>query len=510
MKTSILTSASDEALLANALCYENIRDFASIAFNIVSPADVYYYNWHIGCIAEHLHAVHDGDIRQLIINIPPRSMKSILITVAYPAWLLGRDPRNRIYTASYGISLARKHSKDTRLIMGSDWYKSVFPTTIIQDGSDTQTEFLTTQQGFRKATSVGGAIMGDGGDYLIADDLSKADEALSDTIREKVNTWYDQSFYPRRNNPMTARHIVVMQRLHSHDLTGHLLERGNWHLLKLPAIAHKKIQIEISGLKWSMEEGELLQPERLSQEELDKTRNQLGEYAFAGQYLQEPVPPGGAEFQIEWFQFYERLSSLKDFHVYIFVDPAGDKKKATSDYTAIMVWALGADKNYYLVDVVRDRLNTTERVNKIFELQKKYSINCGRPVKVFYKSRSFITELHNIKERQSIENYRFPIIEVMEKGEKNERIRRMIPAAQNKQFYLPRYFNFTDYMGKNRDLVHEFINQEVALFPVAAHDDMLDATSELFNEKHSGEINFPVLKTEKINNFPEPKSIYDL
>lgn len=500
-----------EEAVANALAWNNIRDFIIPAFSIVSPADEYSHNWHIDCICEHLHALHEGDIKRLIINIPPRSMKSITCTVGFPAWLLGKDPSTRIITASYGQKLATKHSVDTRLIMESGWYNSVFPETVIASDQNEKANFMTTKRGYRKATSVGGALTGEGGDFLILDDPMKPDEATSETIRNNTLDWIDQVFMSRLNNPKESRVLLVEQRLHTNDATGHLLNKVDWFNLKIPARAHKKVQIELKGQEWLMQEGDILHEDRLDNKTLESIRNQIGDYAFAGQYLQEPVPPSGAEFKLDWFTLYTKVENHKALNLYMFVDPAGDKKKTTSDYTAIMLWGLGADKNYYLIDMVRDRLNTTERVNKIFDLQRKYSQLTGKPVKVFYKSRSFIPELHSIKERMQKETYHFPLIEVMEKGEKNDRIRRMIAPAQQKRMYIPKYLNYIDSEGRNRDLTREFLEQEIALFPVAAHDDMLDATSELFNNAFESEISFPAFQTPKTgSSFQPPKNIWDM
>ena len=503
------SAASSDFLIGNALCWENIKDFTAQAFKLVSPADAYAYNWHIGCVAEHLHAVHEGQLHRLIINIPPRSLKSIMVSVAWPAWLLGKDPRTRIIAASYAQNLATKHSLDTRLILESEWYGQLFPDTKIADDQNEKANFMTTKRGFRKATSTGGSILGDGADYLIADDLIKADEALSDTVRDSTNRWFDQSFITRMNQPKESRAVVVMQRLHAVDLTGHLIEKGSWHLLKIPAEARKKVFVKLGEKEWTLEEGELLHPDRLGRAELDTARNDLGEYAYAGQFLQEPVPDGGAEFQVGWYQMFESIQSYKG-NLYLIVDPAGDKKKKTSDYTAMRLWMLGADRNYYLCHTVRDRLNTTERVNKIFEIQRKFSELSGKPVTVLYKTRSFITEFHSMKERMNQETYHFPLIEVMERGEKNERIRRMIPAAESRRMWIPRTYTYVDHTKKAKDLTQDFLNQEVAMFPMGAHDDMLDADSELFNEDLKSIVLFPRLSTQESRPSPQPLSPWDL
>lgn len=495
--------------LGNALCWRNISDFTRMAFGIVSPADVYAHNWHIDCIAEHLHAVHEGHIKRLIINVPPRSLKSILCTVSWPAWLLGRDPTTRIITASYGHDLALKHSVWTRKIMESAWYQQMFPGVTLSDDQNTKENFMTNAMGFRKATSVGGSILGDGGDYLIFDDLIKASDARSDTIRENTNSWLSQDFLTRLNQPMESRIVGVMQRFHLLDPTGYLKDSPGWHLLKIPAEAPRKTFIELRGMKWEMEEGELLHEERMDRQYLEDVRNgPNGEFIYTGQYLQDPVPDGGAEFKVEWYQLYESINHYGNMNFYLVVDPGGDKKKKGNDYTAMRLWGLGQDKNYYLAHTVRDRLNTTERVNLIFKLQREFSAKCGKPVMVLYKSRGFITEFHAIKERMARETYHFPMIEVVEKGSKNDRIRRMIPACQQRRMWLTRSFTYVDHTKKVRDLTKDFLDHEVAVFPVGAHDDMLDADSELFNEELADVVVFPQLST---GTYKEPaSSVWDL
>jgi len=509
MNQQILQPNQHNLKLSNAICDRNIKDFTQMAFGIVSPADLYLYNWHVGCIAEHLHAVHEGYIKRLIINIPPRSLKSILITVAWPAWLLGQDPQTRIWAASYGSKLATKLSLDTRLIIESEWYKQLFPLTQIAGDQNEKMNFMTTQRGFRKATSTNGSVLGDGGDYLIADDLVKADEALSDTTRESANEWFDQSFITRLNQPKESKAVVVMQRLHVRDLTGHLLEKGMWEHLKIPAETKVPLMIHLDGQEWYMNEGDLLHEERVGREELDNARIDLGELGYAGQHLQEPTPPEGSELKVTNYMLFDSISSYQGMNIVIIVDPGGDKKKKTADYTAIRVWALHSDHNYYLADAVRDRLNTTERVNKIFELQRHFTAKCGKPVPVIYKVRSFITEFHSIQERMSRENYHFNLVEVIERGDKNERIRRMIPASEQRRFYLPRTHTYIDHTGRNKDLTKDFLDHEVRVFPVGAHDDMLDADSELFNKDLTSVIMFPRLRT-KSKPKPQPQSIYDL
>ena len=215
-------------------------DFASFikqSFYSVNPATKYLHNWHIDLIAEYLNACEQGEIKRLIINIPPRSLKSIAVSVAWPAWLLGHDPSRRIIAASYSQNLSLKHSLDSRLVMNSAWYKKIFPSVKIASDQNEKAKFVTTKRGFRIATSVGGAITGEGGNFLIVDDAHNPINIMSEVQRQSTLDWFDQTFASRLDDKRQGVFVVVMQRLHEGDLCGHLLNKGGWEHLKLPAIA---------------------------------------------------------------------------------------------------------------------------------------------------------------------------------------------------------------------------------------------------------------------------------
>ena len=144
------------------LAARHFPSFLARCFNTVDPGSRFFGNWHIDLMAEYLEAVRRGEIRRLIVNVPPRSLKSLTISVAYPAWRLGHDPALRVVVASYAHELARRHSLDTRAVMKSDWYRSLFPATRIRRGRDRAQRFSTTANGFRFATSVGGTLTGEG------------------------------------------------------------------------------------------------------------------------------------------------------------------------------------------------------------------------------------------------------------------------------------------------------------------------------------------------------------
>jgi hypothetical protein len=216
----------------------------------------------------------------------------------------------KIAGASYGQDLSNKLALDCRSVMNCEWYRKLFPTRISSQ-RQAVSEFMTTRQGFRLATSVGGVLTGRGGDFLIIDDPLKPDEALSETQRNAVNDWYEHTLYSRLNNKETGCLIIIMQRLHEDDLVGHVLQQGEWTILRFPAIAVEDethiIKTPYGCRMVRRRAGEALHPERESLEVLRNIRSIQGEYHFAGQYQQEPAPLGGGMVKLAWFKTYNSL-----------------------------------------------------------------------------------------------------------------------------------------------------------------------------------------------------------
>ena len=213
--------------------------FMHRAFRELNPQVRFLHNWHNELIAAKLEACFRGQINRLIINVPPRSLKSHAAAVAFPAYVLGHNPSAQIICASYGQDLASKHSMDCRNLVTSAWYKGLFPTRLSPQKQALQ-EFVTTHGGSRLSTSVGGVLKGRGANLIIIDDPLKPDEALSETQRNAVNDWYDHTLYSRMNDKQRDCIIIIMQRLHEDDLVGHVLEQEHWDHVRLPAIAEEE------------------------------------------------------------------------------------------------------------------------------------------------------------------------------------------------------------------------------------------------------------------------------
>lgn len=279
--------------------------FSAKVFKTVSPATPYLPNWHMDAIAEYLIACERREIRRLIINIPPRYLKSLTVNVAWPAYLLGKNPAARIISASYAQSLAIKHAIDTRLVMSAPWYKDVFPATVLSHDQNEKDKFVTTARGHRIAVSVGSAVTGEGGDFLIVDDPINPQQALHAPTREAVKQWFDHTFATRLDNKKTGVIVVVMQRLHADDLSGYLLERGGFEHLCLPAIAERDQCILIGNKRFIRSAGEALHPEREDKAMLEKMRSEMGTYGFMAQYQQNPVAESHSMIRLEWFKRFD-------------------------------------------------------------------------------------------------------------------------------------------------------------------------------------------------------------
>lgn len=331
---------------------ENIRssfpEFIKASFRCVSPKAVYSHNWHIDCMAEYLAAAQRQEVKRLILNIPPRMMKSITVTVAWPAWLLGEDPRNRIIAGSYSKGLAVKHSIDSRRIMGRQWYLDAFPDTRIAEGQNEKSKFVTTALGHRMAVSVGSTVTGEGGNFLITDDPMNPIQAQSEADRETANSWFTGTLTSRLDDPVNDVMVIVMQRLHEDDLSGHVqtLDPDEWTVVSLEAMFEKKKTISYGKFKKTVKENELLHPDRLPKVVLDKKRRTMGEYQYSGQYQQNPSPTEGGILKKKWWMEWLK-PDLPTFDLIVQSYDTAIEEKEESDYSVRTTWGVFKMDEYF-------------------------------------------------------------------------------------------------------------------------------------------------------------------
>jgi hypothetical protein len=327
----------------------SLRKFTKAAWQIVEPATVFKPNWHIDVIAEHLEAVRAREIRRLVINIPPRHMKSLNVCVLWPVWWWCSEPHIRFLTSSYGADLATRDAVKSRRIIQSGWYRARWGDQFqLTTDQNVKSRYENDRTGYRIATSVGGGATGEGGDVILIDDPHKADEVESDVQRQAVLDWHDGTISTRFNDPATGVEVLVMQRLHEQDLTGHVLEQGGWEHLCLPA-EYEPTHPFVWPDDPRSEPGQLLWPDHFNAEALTDLKTQLGSYRAAGQLQQRPAPAEGGIFKTAWWRYFDPANlDVWELPPPIAVLTSWDtafKDKTTSDYCVGSVWvAHGANR----------------------------------------------------------------------------------------------------------------------------------------------------------------------
>jgi predicted phage terminase large subunit-like protein len=365
MTTSALDRSFHDAILR--------RDFESFlrrCFMTLNPGARYLPNWHISAIAYQLDRIRRGEINRLIFNLPPRHLKSLTVSVAFPAFILGLEPWHRIFAISYGNELSSKHAGDFRSIVESRWYRRAFREMRIS--RSLEDEVSTTARGFRKATSVYGTLTGLGGDIFIIDDPQKPIDAQSDIQRDRLNQWVSNTLMSRLDNKERGVIIVVMQRVHLNDLSGYLIDSGGWTVLSLPAIAEQEEKTAIDATANHVRHvDEALHPELESAESLKKLQTKIGPDIFAAQYQQAPVPLGGAMIKRAWLRYYDRPPE-RSYGVRILQSwDTAAKDGVLNDWSVCTTWML-LKNHYYLIDLTRGRYDYPTLKGTAFALAQKY------------------------------------------------------------------------------------------------------------------------------------------
>jgi predicted phage terminase large subunit-like protein len=356
-------------LVLRAMLAVDFRAFIEFTFGVLRPGTPFRPNWHIDAMAHKLSQIASGELKRLIITLPPRNLKSICASVALPAWFLGHHPSERVVAVSYSDALAKTHANDFRKVVSDPLYQSTFPT--MQVSRDTDSEIHTTLRGRRYATSIEGTLTGRGGNLVIIDDPLKLNDAHSESARARSIEWYRSTLVTRPDDKKAARIVVVMQRVHEEDLVGYLLEQGGFEVLNLPAIAQSDATYELGpGGVYERRKGELLHPTHEPADVLRELKRNMGSYAFSAQYQQSPIPPGGRIIKRKWFTRYQPLSREPRDHILISWDIALSEAEA-GDYSVGVV-LLCRNETFYVLDVVRGKFPFDELKRKIIELKQSY------------------------------------------------------------------------------------------------------------------------------------------
>src|SRR3984893_15774297 len=410
-----------------AILATDFRVFVEYVFGLLRPGTPFKPNWHIDAMAYKASQVATGEVKRLIIAVPPRHLKSIIGTVALPAWYLGHNPSERVVCVSYSAELAKTHANDFRRVVTDPTYQAVFPKMRL--ARETDSEIHTTLRGRRYATSIQGTLTGRGGNLFIIDDPLKPGDALSEVSRERVIEWYRSTLVTRPDDKQAARVMVVMQRIHVDDLVGYLLDSAaGFEVLSLPAVAQPTTTYDLGGGRThTREQGDLLHPSHEPAEVLRDIKKNMGSMRFSAQYQQAPEPPGGQIINRKMLRYYSDLERLPTDRIVLSWDIALSEKEA-ADYSACVV-LLNRGDLYYVLEVIRGKFPFDKLKDKIIEVKERYG-----------KAASLVIEDGGISYGliQSLREKHINVVDYKPKGDKAECIISKINDIEAGSLLLPK------------------------------------------------------------------------
>jgi predicted phage terminase large subunit-like protein len=428
--------------------------FAEFAFGVVRPNTEFKPNWHLEALAHKLSQVASGEVRRLIITMPPRNLKSLFASVALPAWYLGHNPSERVVCVSYSDQLARTHANDFRQLVNNPVYQATFPTMRL--ARDTDREILTTMRGKRLATSIEGTLTGLGGNLVIIDDPIKQEDAHSEAVRKRTIEWYRHTLLSRADDKQIARIALVMQRVHLDDLAGYLEEQGGFEILNLPAIATKTRTYDLgAGRTYLRREHEILHPAHEPATVLQELKRHMGPIAFSAQYQQSPIPPDGTIIKRQWLVYDDYPHLAKGDRITMSWDIALSEE-GKGDYFACVI-LLQRKEVFFVQEVIRGQLRFDDLRRKILEVKRRVGTGTllieDSPI-----SKGLI---------QSLEESSINVTRYSPETDKRSRLIAQSDLFAGGSIRLP----------KNAPWLEDF-TAELLAFPGGRHDDQVDALTQ--------------------------------
>jgi predicted phage terminase large subunit-like protein len=416
-------------------------------------------NWHIEVLAAKLEEVRQGRCRRLIVNVPPRHLKSHAISIAFPAWVLGHHPAKAILSVTYAQDFSDSLARKSRTLMMRPFYEALFNTRLAR-GREAVSDYETTDGGFRLSTSIGGILTGRGADFIIIDDPLKADDALSDLRRQSVNEWYDNTLRSRLDNQEKGAIIIVMQRLHADDLVAHVQEHEAWDVLSFPAISEQEETYDFLtpyGRRLiHRKNGEILQPALLSAATLESQRRAMTEYNFTAQYQQDPQPPSGVIVKRDWLKFYGPNDKPEKFDQIIQSWDTANKNTELANFSVCTTWGLKKQR-LYLLDVYRRKVDFPELKRAVRELAGLYHAN----IVLVEDKASGISLIQELRAEHFSLVQAAPAMD----GDKVMRLRAQTAKIEGGFVLFPKEAHWLD----------AYLNELVA-FPNSKNDDQVDST----------------------------------
>ena len=486
MKNFTANELNTRLLAARRLDYlkseASLGQYVRSSWHVLEPAVELKWNWHHDLIAEYLEATLAGEIKRLIINVAPRSTKSVETTICFPTYVWIKQPQKRFLFGSYAASLATKHSVLRRNIIESDWYQRGYGSRFqLSSDVNTKAEFTNDKTGQMKAAGMGGSITGEGGDFIIIDDPHNPAGAESEQERETTVENFDLAWSSRLNDKKQGVIIVIMQRLHEKDLTGHLLEKelGYTHV-KIPSIAEERERIvfPVSGRVLEREQGDFMHPERDGKTELDQAKKDLGPYGFSGQHQQDPTPREGGLFTEEMFELIDEMPTEYEY-TFSMADTAY-KDKQQNDFTVITIFGV-LDDDLYILDVYRKQI-------KAAEVEKPAAAFIMRFQEYGFRGAYFEPKGHGIYLNQRLAKSPYGILipdeDTITEFYKDRKYDKVTRANNAAPWLANRRVKISSHIAESDVLIKEAVK-----FPKAAHDDFVDTLIDgikfAFGREHS-------------------------
>lgn len=447
------------------LCRRSLAYFAQQSWHILEPATPLKWGWALDAICQHLEAVTRGDLRRLLMNVPPGSMKSLLTGVIWPAWEWGpmNRPELRILGTAHAQHLAVRDSLKCRRLIQSSWYQSRWPVELTGD-QNAKTKFENTSTGFREAMAFTG-MTGSRGDRVILDDPHSVDNANSAAMLASDILTFREALPSRVNNEASAI-VIVMQRLNEGDVSAVARDLGYDHLMIPMRYEHdRKCATSIGWTDPRTVDGELMFPERFPEAQVAELERTLGPYATAGQLQQRPAPRGGGMFRDEWWGFYD-LTPITDWRC-IYADTA-QKTGQENDYSVFQCWGKTKIGQAVLLDQIRGKWEAPELLMqaRAFWAKHKATQAAGplRAIKIEDKS-------SGIGLVQTLGREGVPVVPIQRTRDKISRGHDAAPFVASGNVLLPKQAHWlSDYLG------------EFSSFPAGAHDDQVDPTLDAITD----------------------------
>jgi predicted phage terminase large subunit-like protein len=449
-----MTDMEDSRRALRAALRADLLPFLQRAFRDIDPGKTLLVHPYLEYLSAVLMGVVNSEEKRLVINLPPRHLKSILASVVLPAFLLGRDPRLRIAVVSHSQSLARNLALPCRRLISSDWYREVFPDTKLLADNHGTGDFETSEHGGRYAASLDTGITGRGFDVIILDDPLSAKDARSSNARETLQANYYGMIASRLNDADKGKIIVVHQRLHEEDLSGVLLRKGGWRPVILPLIADEETTYEIGDWRWVRPQGDVLLPENFTPEAIRKIRAQ-GEGIFATQYQQNPSAMEGDLIKPAYIGWFPNLPP--DARRITFSLDTAVETTDESSYSVCLVMARDA-RRHYVIDVFRARVGPVQLRDATLRLAAQY-----KPDKILIEKASSGTALEAM---------------LKEYGIRSELIATGGQSKEERLESVQHYFVDRRVFVKSNEPWSEALIDEWVRFPFARRDDQVDAISQ--------------------------------